>query len=40
MNAIRDGDVDDDENDPVFQTIRSRFPLNLSTVERDRFAED
>ena len=40
VNAIRDGDVDDDENDPVFQTIRSRFPLNLSTVERDRFAED
>ena len=40
VNAIRDGNVEDSNNDPVYKTIQSRFPCNMSEKERERFTCD
>ena len=40
VNAIRDGNIGADEDDPIFQILQSRFPMNIPESERKTFQDD
>ena len=40
MTAVRDCKIDPSEQDPIFQTLKSRFPKNLTQNERQFFQQD
>ena len=40
VTAVRDCKIDPSEQDPIFQTLKSRFPKNLTQNERQFFQQD
>ena len=40
LTAVRDGLVEDSDTDPTFQTLSSRFPMNLSAMDRAQFEDE